>query len=112
MKFRSLLLMSILAAGASLTVSAFGQEDKGKTQTPDQTQAQPADQTQTPAQPAATQDPSATAPDADQDTDKGKKSKQKIKHDGSKQDVDAIGNRKMGGLDWYSIESEIKMGKQ
>jgi predicted Zn-dependent protease len=39
----------------------------------------------------------------------------KVKHDGGKSDVDAIGNRKMGGRgmgNWYSIESEIRMGKE
>jgi beta-barrel assembly-enhancing protease len=39
----------------------------------------------------------------------------RVKHDGSKSDVDAIGNRKVGkrGLgDWYSLESEIRMGKE
>jgi predicted Zn-dependent protease len=39
----------------------------------------------------------------------------KVKHDGGKNDVDAIGNRKIGGRgmgNWYSIESDIKMGKQ
>jgi len=39
----------------------------------------------------------------------------KVKHDGGKDDVDAVGNRKMGGRglgNWYSIESDIKMGKQ
>jgi beta-barrel assembly-enhancing protease len=39
----------------------------------------------------------------------------KVKHDGSKNDVDAIGNRKIGGRglgDWYSLESEIRMGKE
>jgi len=39
----------------------------------------------------------------------------KVKHDGGEDDVDAIGNRKIGqrGLgDWYSLETEIKMGKQ
>ena len=39
----------------------------------------------------------------------------KVKHDGSEKDVDAIGNRKIGkrGLgNWYSLESEIKMGRQ
>jgi predicted Zn-dependent protease len=39
----------------------------------------------------------------------------KVKHDGSKRDVDAIGNRKVGGRgmgNWYSLESEIRMGKQ
>lgn len=39
----------------------------------------------------------------------------KVKHDGGKNDVNAIGNRKVGGRglgDWYSLESEIRMGKQ
>src|SRR6266704_3446458 len=39
----------------------------------------------------------------------------KVKHDGGKNDVDAIGNRKMGSRgmgNWYSIEGEIRMGKQ
>jgi len=39
----------------------------------------------------------------------------KVKHDGGKSDVDAIGNRKIGGRglgNWYSLESDIKMGKQ
>jgi beta-barrel assembly-enhancing protease len=39
----------------------------------------------------------------------------RVKHDGSKRDVDAIGNRKVGGRgmgNWYSLETEIRMGKQ
>jgi beta-barrel assembly-enhancing protease len=39
----------------------------------------------------------------------------RVKHDGGKNDVDAIGNRKVGGRgmgNWYSIEGEIRMGKQ
>jgi beta-barrel assembly-enhancing protease len=39
----------------------------------------------------------------------------KVKHDGSINDVDAIGNRNVGGRnfgDWYSLETEIKVGKQ
>ena len=39
----------------------------------------------------------------------------KVKHDGGEDDVDAIGNRKIGGRglgDWYSLETEIKIGKQ
>ena len=38
----------------------------------------------------------------------------KVKHDGGKNDVDAVGNRKIGGRgmgNWYSIETDIKMGK-
>jgi len=39
----------------------------------------------------------------------------KVKHDGSRKDVDAIGNRKIGGRgmgNWYSLETEIRMGKE
>ncbi len=39
----------------------------------------------------------------------------KVKHDGGEDDVDAIGNRKIGGRglgDWYSLETEIRLGKQ
>jgi len=39
----------------------------------------------------------------------------KVKHDGGKSDVDAVGNRKIGSRgmgNWYSIETDIKMGKQ
>ena len=38
-----------------------------------------------------------------------------VKHDGGEDDVDAIGNRKIGGRglgNWYSLETEIKVGKQ
>ncbi len=39
----------------------------------------------------------------------------KVKHNGGEADVDAIGNRKIGKRgfgNWYSLESEIRMGKQ
>jgi len=97
----------------------------------DQSQVQPTDQ-----KPAAS-DQSQTQPVADQeqpvtdqtkDTDKDKKDADKKdkkdkkdkdkdkkdakKHSGGKDDVDAIGNRKVAGWDWYSIESEIRMGKE
>jgi hypothetical protein len=39
----------------------------------------------------------------------------KVKHTGGEDDVDAIGNRKIGGRglgDWYSLDTEIKIGKQ
>jgi len=132
MKIRALLLSSILAL-TSLSVSALAQDDKQKSQPSDQASQPQASQPQT-AQPQAsdqsqqqqpaddkTQQAPATATTADdqsasndQDSDKDKKDKKekKIKHDGSKKDVDAIGNRKLGGMDWYSTESEIKMGKQ
>ena len=46
------------------------------------------------------------------EAEKEKKDAKKNKHNGGKDDVDAIGNRKVAGWDWYSIESEIRMGKE
>jgi predicted Zn-dependent protease len=132
MKYKALLLSFLLVAGVSLSVSAFAQNDQQKTQTPaTQTQSAP-DQTQpqqnqtksssdqTPAQPADQSQTSATDQDQAQPSDqnnkkndKDKKNKDaKAKHNGGKDDVDAIGNRKVTGWDWYSIESEIRMGKE
>lgn len=139
MKFRSLLLALVLVTGISLSSPAFAQDDKTKTQTPssqpqpadqkptttDQSQPQPVDQKpaadQSQAQPVADQNQPAVA-DKDKDKkdkkdkDKDKKDKKdkdaKNKHSGGKDDVDAIGNRKVAGWDWYSIESEIRMGKE
>jgi beta-barrel assembly-enhancing protease len=137
MKFRSFLLPFMLVAGISLSSAALIQNDKTKIQTPsnqsqpadqkptttDQSQIQPADQKpaatdQSQTQPVADQE----QPAADQDKDKDKKDKDKKdkkdkkdaknKHSGGKDDVDAIGNRKVAGWDWYSIESEIRMGKE
>jgi predicted Zn-dependent protease len=71
-------------------------------------------QDQNPPNPTTQQDSSATAapapPAAVQEPDDSK-----VKHDGSKNDVDAIGNRKVGGRgmgNWYSLETEIRMGKE
>ena len=69
---------------------------------------------------ASSDNQAAPAGDQDQpkdDKDKDKKDKKnnkdkEIKHDGSEKDVDAIGNRKIGGMDWYSTEKEIRMGKE
>ena len=142
MKIRDLLLFSILAVTSlSITASAQDDKQKTQpsdqttqqqpagqsTAQPATPQQQPAgttasqqpsgDQTQTPANGGSADSLASTADqDADKDKDKDKdkkdKKEKKIKHDGSKNDVDAIGNRKLGGMDWYSTESEIKMGKQ
>jgi len=128
MKFRALLLSSILAVGASFAVPALAQNDQQKTQTPPASQpsAQPQAPSAQPQTPSA--DPQATSGDQNQgqpadsqtqSTDQGQTSdnskdsskEPKAKHDGGKKDVDAIGNRKVGGLDWYSIETDIKIGK-
>jgi predicted Zn-dependent protease len=55
---------------------------------------------------------SAAPSDTSDQSDKKEKAKKKS---GGKNDVDSIGNRKMGGKglgNWYSLESEIRMGKQ
>jgi len=137
MKYRDLLLSSLLAVAMSLSASAVAQTDKQQTPAPAQGQTQPtSDQTQ-PRQPASgqtqTQQPAsdqtqAQQPASDQtqaqpadqepdqtannDKDSKDKDKKKSKHDGGKDDVDAIGNRKLGGMDWYSTEKEIRLGKE
>ncbi len=61
------------------------------------------------------QDPSQKDPNAKVAPPIEEPSPDAVKHDGSKADVNAIGNRKVGGRgfgDWYSLESEIRMGKQ
>ncbi len=87
-----------------------------KTQSQGEVQPAATDKSQTQGQPAADQDQPAADQDksaSDQkDSKDSKKDKDAKKHDGSKKDVDAIGNRKVAGWDWYSIESEIRMGKE
>jgi len=59
--------------------------------------------------------PSASQPDQSQPPQVQPADPDKVKHDGGRDDVDAIGNRKIGGRglgNWYSIETDIKMGKQ
>src|SRR5579864_1080298 len=142
MKIRASFVSVLVGFALSLPVSALAQDNQNQdsqkqttnsqqqtsntpqpaVQSTNQGQAPATDQTQTTTQtPAAT--PSQTAP-TDQTqtpaTDQGKTSadhskdakEPKIKHDGSKNDVDAIGNRKVGGMDWYSIEKEIRIGKE
>jgi predicted Zn-dependent protease len=63
--------------------------------------------------PASTGTPPA-APSSDTTSDKSKDKNKNVKA-GSKDDVDSIGNRNMGGKglgNWYSLEKEIRMGKQ
>jgi hypothetical protein len=118
------------------TPSSQSQPANQQTTTTDQSQAQPADQRpaatdQNASQPVADQaQPADQSKDADKkdkdqekkdkkerdkekkERDKEKKEAKKNKHSGGKDDVDAIGNRKVAGWDWYSIESEIRMGKE
>jgi predicted Zn-dependent protease len=127
----SALLFSTLAVAQATQSSSTPQDPQ---QTPAQTTQQPAAQQPAAQPPAPGPDAQAPAADTQQpgdaqtaDTkdspkdDKDKKDKDKDKKgkdvkSGSKSDVDAIGNRKVGGGksmgDWYSLETEIRMGKQ
>jgi beta-barrel assembly-enhancing protease len=123
MKSRLLMFSAILALSTSLNLAAFAQNDSHqndsqKTQTSSQSQTQPAgDQQQPAAQQSPTDQNQAPADTSSSDSQANTKGSQantkepKVKHDGSKEDVDAIGNRKVGGMDWYKIETDIKIGK-
>jgi beta-barrel assembly-enhancing protease len=102
MKFRTLVCALVLGLCVQFVPRAFGQSEpnppSGASQTTQQPQASaPAAQSQpTPAPPAPQQ-------------------KQPKVKAGSKDDVNAIGDRGMGGKglgNWYSIEKEVAMGKQ
>ncbi|HEX4484765.1 MAG TPA: M48 family metallopeptidase, partial [Terriglobales bacterium] len=128
MKFRAFSLLAALVV--ALGALATAQDNKASSQpsgnspaaapaaTSSSTGTAAADQSAAPANdqpvaPAADQS-SQTATDQAKDKDKDK-DKDTIKHDGSEKDVDAIGNRKIGGRgvgDWYSLNTEIAMGKQ
>jgi hypothetical protein len=132
MSFRkSLISLSLLVL---LAVAAGAQDQGSQTPTKDQPAAQspstqvPANTTPVPSQaPTPPQDPAPTptpAPDSTSSagdaapagpTPVQEPPDSKVKHDGGENDVDAIGNRKIGGRglgNWYSLESEIRMGKQ
>src|SRR6266849_5138034 len=100
-------------------------KDQSKDQTAQPPSTQPASTgTATGSAPAPPQDPSATpTPDSASSGDSApsgpppiqEPDDSKVKHNGTKSDVDAIGNRKVGGRgmgNWYSLETEIRMGKQ
>lgn len=102
MKYRRIAWVMALVLGMYWLPSTQAQDKPDKPSTPDATQndtkAQSSDAPSQPTdQPVKQPDPS------------------KVKHDGGKNDVDAIGNRKIGGRgmgNWYSLEGEIRMGKE
>lgn len=109
MKFRAVVVTSVLAL-ASLFVIA---QDPSQN-TPPQNPPQATQDTQQTAAPQA-----QTPQDTSKDSSQAKDTKLKDIKPGSKDDVDSIGNRtsvgKGGGKglgNWYSLESEIRMGKE
>jgi hypothetical protein len=116
---------------ASQPQASQPQTSKDQTAQPQSTQPSPGSTTD--STPAPPQDPSASTtstPPADTSSSSSaaggdsvhsgpppvqEPDPSKVKHDGGEDDVDAIGNRKIGGRglgDWYSLEIEIRMGKQ
>ncbi|MGA6986958.1 MAG: M48 family metalloprotease [Terriglobales bacterium] len=76
--------------------------------TPSATPAPPADSSSSNSSSGSDSAPSGPPPVQEPDPSK-------VKHTGGEDDVDAIGNRgigKRGFGDWYSLETEIRMGKQ
>jgi predicted Zn-dependent protease len=126
---KSLISLSLLALVSlptlaqdqtSQTSNAQPQASQPQASSKDQSKDQTADQT---AQPLPPQDPAPTPDSASSGSDSApsgpppiqEPDDSKVKHNGTKSDVDAIGNRKVGGRgmgNWYSLETEIRMGKQ
>jgi predicted Zn-dependent protease len=126
MSFRkSLISLSLLAL---MSLPTLAQDQTAQTSNPQPQASQPQasskdqskDQT---AQPLPPQDPAPTPDSASSGSDSApsgpppiqEPDDSKVKHNGTKSDVDAIGNRKVGGRgmgNWYSLETEIRMGKQ
>jgi predicted Zn-dependent protease len=128
--------VSILAATSMLTLPGMAAQQQSSSQPPAQTSTSTST-TQPPASsgtPDTTSAPSSTTPSSTTSTStatpppppapaqtapastpaqKTTGSNQKDVKAGSKDDVSAIGNRNVGkGLDFYSIEHEIELGKQ
>jgi beta-barrel assembly-enhancing protease len=100
MKFRRIALLLTLTLGLYGVPSALAQDAPDKTP--------PATSPEGQSSPSSTPDKSGPQPVQQPDD-------AKVKHDGGKNDVDAIGNRKIGGRgmgNWYSVEGEIRMGKE
>jgi hypothetical protein len=88
--------------------STTGATPQDPSATPSSTPTPPADSSSSSSSTSSDSAPSGPPPIQEPDDSK-------VKHDGTKSDVDAIGNRKVGGRglgNWYSLETEIRMGKQ
>jgi predicted Zn-dependent protease len=122
MKLRWLAIAAGLAAFSAPWALAQTQPGQNPSQTPGQTQNPGQTQTQTPTQ--------VPVPDPDKDQPKAgdvqnapaqppaalpTQDDGQIKHNGTKTDVDAVGNRNVGcgrGVgNWYSVERQVAMGR-
>jgi predicted Zn-dependent protease len=100
MKLRLLALTAVLLAFSYATPRTFSQDQGGAK--PSDTASESSAPKSSPSSPSS---PASVEP-ADPD---------KVKHDGGKTDVEAVGNRNVGcktGLgNWYGVEKQIAMGK-
>lgn len=116
----SLVLVSVSGTGiaqeSNSTASSNDQQQGTTSSTPDS--AAPTAQSAPPQNTSAGSDTSPTAGSSPASTSDSSTSSKEDKKDikaGSKDDVDSIGNRGMGGRgagNWYSLEKEIKMGRE
>jgi beta-barrel assembly-enhancing protease len=114
MKSRWLAISAAMAAFSAVPWTVAQTQDPGQTQTQTQTQTK----TQTP-----TQDPDQGQPKAADVQNAPKQAPaalptqddSQIKHDGTKTDVDAVGNRNVGcgrGVgNWYTVEGQVARGR-
>jgi predicted Zn-dependent protease len=110
MKSRALAAAIVVLLSASLARPSLAQ-DSTQSQTSTQSPVPPSDQ----AQPAASTDQPTPASDSAATTTTATAPKET--HDKGKNDIDDIGDRKVGSTgksmgDWYGIDTDIKMGKQ
>src|SRR6202140_5598771 len=122
MKLRSVAIAVVLAAFSAVPWTFAQTQDPGQTQTPAPTrppvQTQPQGQTQPPAQdPDKDQPKAADVENAPKQAPAALPTKDDdaIKHDGTKTDIDAVGNRNVGcgrGVgNWYTVEGQVARGR-
>jgi len=98
------------SSGQANSTSSPQPTQDSSAQSPQGSSSQPAQSSGSqPSQASGSQGQTSNAQTSDDGTDANGK---KYPHDGKKDDVSAIGNRKVDGIDWYSTEKEIAIGKQ
>ena len=107
-----LTLLPLAMAQDSQTPASTQPSAQAQTSTTQSTPQQPAQQPVSTGQapPPADTQPAASPTSGSSDNQNANSGS----HDGGKNDIDAIGNRKIGGKglgNWYSLEKEIQMGK-
>ncbi|MGA7077112.1 MAG: M48 family metallopeptidase [Terriglobales bacterium] len=128
MSYRKLLISLSLVALLMVAAAAQGQSSQTPSTPPQSTQTSQPQSTPPQQNPPASTTPTPAPPTDSSSTDNSSSNAtpigdppiqepdaSKVKHTGGEDDVDAIGNRNVGGRgigDWYSLETEIRMGKQ